>query len=274
VFSLNGKAALVTGAASGIGLAVARRFQAAGARVAAADLNDRPELKESGISFIRTDVRDEDQVAATISQAAAALGGLDILVNNAGVAGAFVRLTDHPADDIENTVATNLLGVLWGLRHAPAHLNDGGSIINTASICGLLGTPLAGVYSMTKAGVISLTRTTSHELGHRAIRVNAVCPGTIVTPMEPADGEEAQLAPLVTALGRPGSVDDVVGVYHFLASDESRFVTGQAIAVDGGWSAGWSEQAWDHLVAAGRADPASQLPTAVAAAETFSAGRG
>jgi len=252
MFSLEGKCALVTGAASGIGLAVAKRFHAAGARVAGADLQPSAELQELGIRVLEFDVSDEGQVAGVVRDASRALGGLDILVNNAGVAGANARLQDHPLADIERTVGVNLFGVLWGLRHGPKELRDGGSIVNTASIAGLTASPLFGIYSMTKAGVISLTATAAHELGERGIRVNAVCPGTVITPMEPADGEEAQLAPLVTALGRAATVEDLAGVYHFLASDESRYVTGQTLAVDGGWSAGWSEKVWDALVTVGR----------------------
>lgn len=252
MFSLEGKTALVTGAASGIGLAVACRFQSAGACVAAVDVQESDELHERGIRLFRTDVSDEEDLSRGLQAAADLLGGLDILVNNAGVAGGTWALCDHPREDLDKTVATNLFGVLWGLRHGPVHMRDGGSVINTASIAGLMASPMLGIYAMTKAGVISLTATAAHELGHRRIRVNAVCPGTVITPMEPADGEEAQLAPFVTALGRPATVDDLAGVFHFLAADESRYVTGQVLPVDGGWSAGWSQQVWDALVAAGR----------------------
>lgn len=257
MFSLERKTALITGAASGIGLAVACRFHAAGAHVVAIDLKECDELRNRGITLLRVDVSDEDAVARGLEEGAALLEGLDVLVNNAGVASMTALLGDHPREDIERTIGTNLLGVLWGLRHGPVHMRDGGSIINTASIAGLMASPMLGVYAMTKASVISLTTTAAHELGHRAIRVNAVCPGTVITPMEPADGEEAQVSPFVTALERPATVDDLAGVFHFLAADESRYVTGQAIPVDGGWSAGWSQRAWDILVAAARSGKAS-----------------
>lgn len=252
-FSLEKKTALVTGAASGIGLAVACRFQAAGALVAGADVQESDKLSARAIPLLRADVSNEREVARQFAEASALLGGLDILVNNAGVAGATASIADHPLEDLQRTVGVNLFGVLWGLRHGPALMRDGGSIINTASIAGLTASPGFGIYAMTKAAVISLTATAAHELGHRGIRVNAVCPGTVITPMEPADGDEAKLAHFVTALGRPATVDDVAGVFHFLASDESRYVTGQALPVDGGWSAGWNQRAWDVLVAAGRA---------------------
>jgi NAD(P)-dependent dehydrogenase (short-subunit alcohol dehydrogenase family) len=253
MFSLEGKAALVTGASSGIGFAVARRLHAAGARVAGADIQGSDQLTGLGIPLFRVDVSNEADVAKEFARASERLDGLDILVNNAGVAGATASLAEHPIEDLHKTVAVNLFGVLWGLRHGPPLMRDGGSIINTASIAGLTASPGFGIYAMTKAAVISLTGTSAHELGPRGIRVNAVCPGTVITPMEPADGDEAQIAPLVTALGRSATVDDLAGVYHFLASDESRYVTGQVLPVDGGWSAGWSQRAWDVLVAAGRA---------------------
>ncbi len=252
MFSLEGKAALVTGAASGIGLAVACRFHEAGARVAALDMQESDQLRDRGMALLRVDVSKEEEVARGFEEASDLLGDLDVLVNNAGVAGGTWLLGEHPREDVDKTVATNLFGVLSGLRHGPAHMRDGGSIINTASIAGLMASPMLGVYAMTKAGVISLTTTAAHELGHRGIRVNAVCPGTVITPMEPADGEEARVAPFVTALGRPATVDDLAGVFHFLAADESRYVTAQVLAVDGGWSAGWNQRAWDALVAAGR----------------------
>ena len=241
-FDLSGKRAVVTGGSSGIGLAVARRFLDAGAAVAVADVNATEELDGSGAFFVEADVSDPSSVEHAFAAAAGRMDGLDIVVNNAGIAPETGPTQATLIDAARRTIEVNLNGVMWGLRHAPAFMRDGGSIINTASAAATVGFPTYGPYAASKAGVEGLTRAAAVDLGPLGIRVNAVCPGTVLTAMQSAEDLEANFTRLASLLGRTGETDDVVGVYHFLASDESRWLTGQAIYVDGGLSAGFSRQ--------------------------------
>lgn len=248
MFSLSGKNALVTGGGSGIGLAVVQRFLAAGAHVIVADLRVTPEFKESDAEFVKLDVTDEAAVAHAFGFAEAQLGKLDIVVNNAGIGLEEKRIVDADIDVFEKTLQVNLKGVLFGLKYAPKHMNDGGSIINTASLAATLTIPEYTGYAVSKAGVVKLTQQAAVELGARGIRVNAVCPGTTTTPMEPADSDESAICAYTTALGRPGLPEEQAAVFHFLASGDSSYVNAQAINVDGGWVNGISYALKDKLV--------------------------
>ena len=190
-----------------------------------------------GALFHRVDVSDETQVARSLTQAETQLGKLDIVVNNAGIGEVGFTFEMSEQSLIERTTKINQWGVLYGLKHAPGHMNDGGSIINTASMAAFINLIASGVYSATKAAVVSMSAMSALELGHRGIRVNAVCPGYIATALGSGD-EGVDLCEAMTALGRVGTTDDLTGLYHFLASDESSYLTGQAIKVDGGWSCG------------------------------------
>jgi len=238
MFNLEGKNAYVTGAAGGIGQAVAARFCQAGANVVITDITDASQIaKEMGAHFHKVDVSDETQVSNSLAKAESQLGKLDIVVNNAGIGeiGNIFEETDQSM--LERVTRVNQWGVLYGLKHAPKHMNNGGSIINTASMAAFINMIATGVYSATKAAVVSMTAMSALELGERQIRVNAVCPGYIATAL--GSGEEGiDLCEALTALGRVGTTDDLVGIYHFLASDESCYLTGQALKVDGGWSCG------------------------------------
>ncbi len=240
MFSLEGKVAVVTGGASGIGEATARRFARAGAKVAIGDLSDASTTaKEIGGLSVRTDVSREAEVEKLLESALREFGRLDIVVNNAGVgAESFLAgLTERVLDD---TLAVNLKGTVWGIKHATPRIADGGSILSTASVAGLNGAPSYGAYVASKAAIIGITKTAALELAPRRVRVNCVCPGTIDTPMMDDDeaGVEERLAGVLHPLGRMGTAEEVAALYHFLASDESAFITGQAIAIDGGMSAG------------------------------------
>ncbi len=238
MFNLEGKNAYVTGAAGGIGLAVAKRFQQAGARVVITDVTDGSQVaKNMNALFHRVDVSNEEQVAQSLAQAENQLGKLDIVVNNAGIGEVGHTFEESEQAFIERTTRVNQWGVLYGLKHAPKHMNDGGSIINTASMAAFINLIGSGVYSATKAAVVSMSAMSALELGNRGIRVNAVCPGYIATALGSGD-EGVDLCEAMTALGRVGTTDDLVGLYHFLASDESSYLTGQALKVDGGWSCG------------------------------------
>ena len=239
MFSLQGKNAFITGGRRGIGRAVAMRFIQAGAQVVIADIEDGTRAaKEIGATFVTVDVGNEESVAGALAQAAGRLGGrLDIVCNNAGVGDIGPKIEETEQWLIEKVTRINQWGVLYGLKHAPAHMNDGGSIINTSSGAAFKSMIGTAVYSAAKKAVLSLTGMAALELGPRRIRVNAVCPGYIDTDMGSGD-EGENLSKALAALGRIGSTDDIAGVFHFLAADESAFITGQSIIVDGGMMAG------------------------------------
>jgi NAD(P)-dependent dehydrogenase (short-subunit alcohol dehydrogenase family) len=141
---------------------------------------------------------------------------------------------------LDKLTRINQFGVLYGLKHAPKHMHDGGSIINTASLAAFVNLPGAGVYSAGKRAVISMTEMSALELGKRGIRVNVVCPGYVATGMGSSD-DGRKLCEAFTALGRVCATADLVGAYHFLAADESSYLTGQALKIDGGWTSGVTE---------------------------------
>ena len=251
---LDGKVAVITGGASGLGAATVRRFAAEGARVVIGDLQvDKGEAiaKELGdaATFVRTDVGVEADVKAMIDLAVSRFGRLDCIFNNAGFGGVTGAIDETDmGEPYARTVAALLTGPILGMKHAAPVMKaqGGGSIISTASIAGMRGATGAPVYSALKAGVMGLTRSVSLELAPHRIRVNAICPGAIATPIflfgqQPKAGlnvsvEEA-LRPAfetVQPIPRAGEGLDIANMALFLASDESSFVTGQALVVDGG----------------------------------------
>lgn len=249
MFSLQGKRAFITGGGGGIGMAVAKRFRAAGAEVCIADLADgSAAAQDIGARYLVLDVADEQAVKGALDEAVATMGALDVLVNNAGIVADenFHEIARGTSDNLSRIFSVNAFGVFYGLKHGPARMVDGGSIINTSSLASTMGLPGNSQYSGTKAAVDQISRIAAIELGVRGIRVNAVCPAFIDTRM---GGSEVgrSLARSLTALGRIGEVDDLVGLYHFLAADESRYITGQCLNVDGGWTAGVSAQLMREL---------------------------
>ena len=244
--SLAGKVAIVTGGASGIGAATARVFAAAGAKVVIGDLQDGgPVAKEIGGVFHSVDVRNAECVQALVTQAVQQFGRLDVLFNNAGIE-AHAPLVGMDDAAHRNMIDVNLHGVFYGIKAGLQAMmaNPGparGSIINTASVAGLIGTPGLGSYAATKHAVVGMTRTAALEMGPMGIRVNAVCPGVIRTPMlggfEASEEILAQIGK-AHALQRIGEPIEVARLVCFLARDDASFITGQAIAVDGGMIAG------------------------------------
>ena len=260
---LDGKTALVTGGASGIGEATVRLFAGEGARVVIADIQDERgrrlagELGGARSAYQRCDVSREADVQAAVAQAVERFGRLDCIFNNAGYAGIGGGIEDTPVEKFDETMGVLLRGVFLGMKHAaPVMKRQGaGSIISTASVAGLRTGYGPHVYSTAKAAVIHLTRSVAMELGEHGVRVNCICPGGIATPIfGKAFGMDAEAADqavtvMKSALSqfqpirRSGLPDDIAQAALWLASDDSTFVNGHALVVDGGLTGGrqWSE---------------------------------
>ncbi len=250
------KVAVITGGASGMGRATVERFLHEGARVVIADYNAdtgqalmealAAEGYEETCSFIRTDVAVEKDVEAMLDHALECFGALDILFNNAGVGGAIGPLTETSESDRDYTFDVLAKGVFFGIKHGARRMQAagrGGSIINTASIAGLSGDGGPLVYSAAKAAVINLTQTAAVELARHRIRVNAICPGFIATPLAEGDDPEGTRSLFAKAQPWPeyGSGEHIAGAALFLASDDAMFVTGEKLVVDGGLTAAGPE---------------------------------
>ena len=250
---LNGKVAVITGAASGIGQATAIRFAAEGASVVVADLNvdggERTvrQCKENGGNavFQQSNVSSEAEVQAMIARAVKEFGRLDITYNNAGIVGAIGPLEQISVEDWDRSLAVLLRGVFLGIKHSIPEMRKvgGGAIISTASVAGIRGLAGAHAYCAAKAGVVNLTRSAALELGKDRIRVNCICPGGINTPIlhrnQPGVKEAMeQLMAGGQPIPRAGHPDDIAGMVLYLASDDAEWVTGQAMVVDGGLTSG------------------------------------
>jgi 3-oxoacyl-[acyl-carrier protein] reductase len=243
---LTGRVVIVTGGASGIGRATARRFAAAGARVAVWDVRPSGEsAPEDGEIFQRVDVTDAAAVAAATAAVIERWGRIDVLVNNAGILrdAQLVRWKEGAKagemseGDFDAVLSVNLKGVFLCARAVTPHLigGGGGSILNASSVVGLHGNFGQTNYAAAKAGVISMTKTWARELGRHNIRVNAVAPGFIATGMALSIPEKVLQGMIAhTPLGRMGRPEDVAEAYHWLASDAAGFVTGAVLSVDGG----------------------------------------
>ncbi len=249
-FSLKGKVAVVTGGGSGIGKAVVQRFARAGAKVVIGDLSDCPELAtEVGGMSVPTDVSKESQVENLLKTTLECFGRLDILVNNAGVFANYKQLKDASKEDFQKCFDVNTLGAFYGIKHAARLMNEGGSVINTASYAGKTGFIDLGSYGASKYSVVGLTQTAALELSERNIRVNCVCPTSVNTPMAHEEGGDALLnvEKTLVPLARICEPEEAAAMIHFLAADDCGFINGQALNLCGGWSAGLNQRVWDEL---------------------------
>ncbi|MFW9913339.1 MAG: glucose 1-dehydrogenase [Candidatus Thorarchaeota archaeon] len=260
---LDDRVAVITGGASGIGKAIAELFAKEGARVVVSDIQDElgQKLTKSlgdNAAYIHADVSMEDDVKGMIDYAMDTHGRIDCIVNNAGMGGVKGEIESIPVAEFDRTIAILLRGVFLGMKHAAPVMKKqgGGNIINMASIAGLRGISQNHPYSAAKAAVIQLTRTAAMELAYYKIRVNSICPGSIVTSIFGAakgmsSAESAKTYDNLTRLfekaqpiRRTGLPEDIARAALWLASDDSGFVTGHALVVDGGMSAGqmWPQQ--------------------------------
>jgi NAD(P)-dependent dehydrogenase (short-subunit alcohol dehydrogenase family) len=237
---LQGRRALVTGAASGIGASIAEVFVERGAQVMLCDIDESVAkvAADLGAESVVCDVTRESDVRAAVTATVEAFGGLEILVNNAGIEGNWSKLAEATGDDVDEVFAVNVKGVLYGIKAAAAVMPRGGSIVNIASLAAVRAAPLLGVYGAAKAASVSMTRTASLELRSAGIRVNAVLPSYTSTPrgdkalaVLDIPGQSHELA-IKKSQGRMAQAREVAEVVSFLGSERASFVSGQVVSVD------------------------------------------
>ncbi len=243
MFDLSGKVAVVTGGASGIGLATARRFREAGAKVTILDVADATEAADAmGAEYIQTDVSVEEQVCEALAEVARRHGRIDVLVNNAGIGEGEGTIQEQAPEAYRHQFEVNVLGPVYGTKHVVDHMPPGGSIINMASMAGVIGFPGFASYGASKWALVGVTKTAALELAPRGIRVNAVCPTGVDTPMmddvDPSLDDEVAVIEAIQPFGRLATAEEIAAAVHFLVADDCAMITGHALHVDGGLVAG------------------------------------
>jgi meso-butanediol dehydrogenase/(S,S)-butanediol dehydrogenase/diacetyl reductase len=239
---LEGKVAIVTGGSSGIGKAIVERYAWEGAEVVIADVDEeagKEVAEETDSHFIKCDVSDFESVESLVEETVEKYGKLDIMVNNAGI-GSVEGIEDMDVEDYEQIRSIDLDGVVYGCKAAAPHLRETeGTIINMASIYGLVGDVGSTAYNASKGGVVNLTRSVASDLADGNVRVNSICPGFVDTPMTEGvqdDEEFMQHIKNQTPLERLAEPEEIASVAAFLASEEASYITGANIPVDGGWT--------------------------------------
>ncbi|MBB3698932.1 SDR family oxidoreductase [Flammeovirga yaeyamensis] len=251
-FSIKNKTVVITGGSSGIGLALCHLFDREGAFVIALDIQPPQDPPRSIHHFVQCDVGEAYAVKKAFDNIKRLNKPIDVLINNAGVGFLPGNIVDSDPKDWKTIFDINLLGPMYCAKYGVPLMNDGGVIINTSSQSA--ETKVGGMepYSASKTALISITKSLALELADRQIRVNAVCPSNTKTPMMESaeDADYTQyMSEVFSPLGRVAETNDLVGVYQFLASDAAKFINGQAIYVDGGWTAGVSQQLMEQVFA-------------------------
>ena len=239
MFSLANKVAVVTGGASGIGEAIATQFLDAGATVYSIDL---VESSPPGVKALVGDISKEADLLRCLETVATIDGRIDILVNNAAIQPLGIPFAELTEDTLRRTFEINVHGVTFGVKHGPTFMPEtGGRIINTTSFVGIIGVPLGSAYAVSKAAVVQITKCAAIELAARGITVNAIAPGTVLTPAVTniPHNPEVPFVSKRTPLGRLAQPNEIATAFHFLASDEAAYITGAILPVDGGITAGW-----------------------------------
>jgi len=239
---LSGKTAIITGGSAGIGKAIAEEFVDQGASVVIANRTEetgRAAAEELGCSFIQCDVSSYDSVKSMVERTVDDHGSLDILVNNAGI-GMTGTVETTPLEDWHKLMDINLNGVVYGTRAAMPHLlESSGTVLNVASVFGLVGGPQTAAYATAKGAVINFTRTTAVDYAEDGVRVNSICPGFVETEMtEPVLGEDSfyEFVLNQTPINRIAQPEEVAEPAAFLVSDKASYITGVNLSIDGGWT--------------------------------------
>jgi len=249
MFNVKEKSTFITGGTSGLGLAAATRLVQAGARVIITGRREEGDViaRNIGADFVQADLTNKDELINALEQAERKIGQIDILFNNAGIENAGPTIEESDGEEFQRIFDIDLKAPYNIIHYGAKYLNDGASVINTTSVAGILQMPGYSQYSAVKAGLISLTKTAALELAPRRIRVNAIAPGSIWSEMLPEDHPEVGIVKILCPQERIGNPEEVAALVHFLSSDDSRYISGAIINIDGGLSAGFGYPLFEKI---------------------------